>query len=135
MARPNRNNVDYFPFLCKEGKSIYYIEHKYGNDGYATWIKIIRTIAITDFHFLNLKNETEIMYLSAKCKITEILLIEIITDLTNLGEFDADLWNDHRIIYSPKFIDNIQDAYDRRNTKCIDYNSLITYLKNFEIIK
>lgn len=33
MARPQRNNVDYFPFFCKEGKSMFYIEQKYGNDG------------------------------------------------------------------------------------------------------
>ena len=42
MARPERNNVDYFPFLCKEGKAMFYIEQKYGNDGYATWIKLLR---------------------------------------------------------------------------------------------
>ena len=33
MARPERNNVDYFPFLCKEGKAMYYIEKKYKNKG------------------------------------------------------------------------------------------------------
>ena len=40
MARPTRNDVDYFPFMCKEGKGMYVIEEKYGNDGFATWIKI-----------------------------------------------------------------------------------------------
>lgn len=53
MARPERNNVDYFPFICKEGKAMYYIEQKYNNDGYATWVKLLRQLAVTNYHFLN----------------------------------------------------------------------------------
>ena len=26
MARPERNTVDYFPFMCDEGKKMFYIE-------------------------------------------------------------------------------------------------------------
>ena len=43
MARPERRNVDYFPHYLSEGKKMYLIEHKYGNDGYAVWFKVLET--------------------------------------------------------------------------------------------
>ena len=38
MARPERNSVDYFPFLCEEGNKMFYLEETYGNDGFATFV-------------------------------------------------------------------------------------------------
>jgi hypothetical protein len=134
MARPERNNVDYFPFICKEGKSMYYIEHKYGNDGFATWIKILRMLAVTDYHFINLSNDVELMYLAAKCKISEEILKNIIKDLCSLGEIDSTLWNENKILFSQKFIDNIQDAYNKRNNKCITLEGLRVHLLSLGIL-
>ena len=57
MARQEQNNVEYFSFLCKEGKAMFYIEHKYGNDGYATWIRILRKLGVTYYHYLKLSEE------------------------------------------------------------------------------
>ena len=54
MARPERNNVDYFPFSCEEGEKMFYIEQTYGNDGFAVFVKILRELARKDFHYLNL---------------------------------------------------------------------------------
>lgn len=133
MARPERNDVDYFPFLCKEGKSMYYIENKYGNDGYATWVKLLRQLATTNYHYLNLSNEADLMFLASKCKISEEKLQEIINDLCKLGEFNRLLWDGYRIIFSEKFIDNIQDAYSRRNNKCINYDGLCKHLLSLGI--
>lgn len=124
MARPNRNDVDYFPFICKEGKGMYYIENKYGNDGFATWVKILRQLATTNYHYLNLSNESDLMFLASKCKVTEQKLEEIINDLCKLGEFNKELWDGNKILFSEKFIENIQDAYKKRNNKCVDLDSL-----------
>lgn len=128
MARQEQNNVDYFPFLCKEGKAMFYIENKYGNDGYATWIKILRQLAVTNYHFLNLSDYSELMFLSSKCKISEKLLTEIITDLANIGEFNKELWDQNKIVFSEKFIENIRDAYSRRKNDCINMNTLCIHL-------
>ena len=46
MARPNRNDVDYFPLYCKEGKTMHFIRKKFGNDGYVVWIRTLRALAI-----------------------------------------------------------------------------------------
>ena len=69
MARPERNNVDYFPFYCEDGQKMFYIEQQYGNDGFATFIKILRELTKKDYHFLHLDKASE-MFLSAKCKVS-----------------------------------------------------------------
>lgn len=135
MARPERNNVDYFPFICKEGKTMYYIEEKYGNDGFATWIKILRQMAVTDYHFLSLSKKVDVMFLSSKCKVSEQVLISIIDDLAEMGEFEHDLWFESKVLFSVKFIDHIKDAYIKRNNKCITLEGLLTLLSSLGIRK
>ena len=134
MARPERNNVDYFPFLCKEGTAMFYIEQKYGNDGFASWIKILRQLAVTNHHYLNLNNKAEFMLLSSKCRVSESVLNEIINDLCELGEFDKELWS-NKIVWCQKFIDSIQDAYNKRNNKCITLDGLRLLLISLGVLK
>ena len=135
MARPEKNNVDYFPFLCKEGKAVFYIETKFGNDGYASWVKMLRELAVTDFHFLDLSDQTKWMYLSAKCKVSEDVLESIINDLCLLGEFDKILWHEFKIIWSDKFVFNVTEAYKKRNNECINRESLLHHLDGLGIRK
>lgn len=135
MARPTRNDVDYFPFMCKEGKGMFVIEEKYGNDGFATWIKILRSLATTNFHYLNLSDPSEKMFLSAKCKISQSVLESIVDDLINLGEFDKELWRDFSILYSEKFIESIEDAYKKRNNSPLTKNQLLDHLSSLGVIK
>jgi hypothetical protein len=123
MARPERNTVDYYPFFVGEGKKMFFIEKKYGNDGYATWIKIIDKLCTTEYHYLNLNSEEEIMFLAAKCNIDEDRLISIIGDISKLGKFDKELWS-HRVVWCQDFINSIQDAYKKRNNNCITFDGL-----------
>lgn len=133
MARQQQNTVDYFPFLCKEGEAMFFIENKYGNDGYATWIKILRQLAVTNYHYLNLSEFKTRVFLSSKCKISEDKLIEIITDLSNIGEFSNELWTQNKIVFSEKFIENIKDAYSRRKNECINMHTLCIHLDGLSI--
>jgi hypothetical protein len=133
MARQQQNTVDYFPFLCKEGEAMFYIENKYGNDGYATWIKILRQLAVTNYHYLNLSEYKSRAFLSSKCKVSEEKLIEIITDLCFIGEFNKELWEQNRIVFSEKFIENIKDAYSRRKNECVNMFTLCVHLNAMNV--
>lgn len=135
MARPERNNVDYFPFMCEDGNKMFYIEETYGNDGFATFVKLLRELAKTNYHFLDLSKPTTLMFLSAKCKVSKETLLSIINDLVDLGKFDATLWNENKVIWCQDFIDSIQDAYIRRNNKCITYDGLLLHLISLGIRK
>lgn len=133
MGRPESNTVDFFPHKISSGKKMFFIEQKYANDGYAVWFKVLEKIAETENHFLNLNEEEEIMYLSAKCNVEENRLIDIINDISRIGGFDKNLWNS-KIIWSEKFYQEIQPAYRRRNSKCMDYQGLCIHLKSLCII-
>lgn len=135
MARPSRNNVDYFPFLCKEGKAMFYIETTYGNDGYATWVKLLRELAVANNHYLNLGDKVNLMFLASKCRITQETLLKILNDLSDLGEIDKELWEEAKVVWSQKFIDHIQDAYSKRSNKCIDLDSLRVLLLSLRVLK
>lgn len=135
MARPVRNDIDYFPHPVSHGKKMSYLEKKYGNDGYATWFKILEELGSTEFHYLNLSDEVQIMFLSDRCMISEEVLISIINDLVKLREFDKDLWENDKILFNEKFIESIKDAYKKRNNKCVDKKSLLTLLQGLGIRK
>jgi len=135
MARPERNNVDYFPFYCEDGNKMFYLEETYGNDGFATFVKLLRELAKTNYHYLDLSKPTTLMFLSAKCKISKETLLMIIKDLVELGKFDSVLWNENSIIWCQDFIDSIQDAYNKRNNKCITYDGLLLLLISLGVRK
>jgi len=134
MARPQKNTVEYFPHLLSDGKKMFFIESRYGNDGYATWFKILEKLATSENHYLNLNTEEEVLYLASKCFIDESRLILIINDLVKVNVFDAELWQ-NKIIWCPVFIDSIRDAYKKRNNKCINLEGLRILLTSLGILK
>ena len=134
MARPQRYNVDYFPHLLSDGKKMFYIEQKYGNDGYATWFKLLEKLAETDNHFLNLNDETEIMYLSAKCRIDNETLLNILDDLAKLNAINREMWS-LKIVWSDKFTESIRDAYSKRSNDCLSLEGLRSHLRGLGILK
>lgn len=135
MARHQKNTVDYFPFICEDGKKMYYIEETYGNDGFATFVKILRELAKTEYHYLDLSKNTTLMFLSAKCKISKETLILIINDLVDLDKFNLMLWQENRVIWCQDFIDSIQDAYFKRKNKCITFEGLLLLLESLGVRK
>jgi hypothetical protein len=135
MARPQRNNVDYFPFYCEDGKKMFYLEETYGNDGFATFVKLLRELAKTEFHYLDLSKNTTTMFLSARCKVSKETLESIIKDLVELEKFDSVLWNENRIIWCQDFVDSIQDAYSKRSNDCITYEGLLLLLQGLGVRK
>ena len=128
MARPERKTVDYFPFYVEEGQKMFYIEETYGNDGFAVFLKILRELAKVENHYLDLSKPTQLMFLSAKCKVSKEVLEAIIKDLVNLEKFDTELWNECNIIWCQDFVDSIQDAYRKRNNLCMTKQGLSSLL-------
>lgn len=129
MARPERNTVDYFPHYISDGKKMFTIEKKYGNDGYACWFKLLEALAKTNNHWLNLNDDSELMYLASKCNVEEQIFVNILNDLARLEEIDSQLWKS-KIVFSQKFVDSVNDAYKRRSNECITYSELLNELES-----
>lgn len=128
MARKERNDIDYFPHPVNHGKKMFYLRDKFNNDGYAVWFMLLEQLGKSNYHYLDLKDDIQLMYLSSEFKVDESLLIEIINVLVKFNEFDNQLWENERILFNEKFIENISDAYKKRNNECVNKNSLLLLL-------
>jgi hypothetical protein len=128
MARTARNNVDYFPHEAIHGKKMFIIENTYGNDGYAVWFKMLEQLGKNDYHYINIKDDMQKLYLASVFKVSEELMVKIITDLAKIGAVNKDLFEDHGIIFSEKFVESIEDAYKRRNNNCVTLKHLCLHL-------
>ena len=51
--RPKKAIVDYFPHFVSHGKTMFTIEMKYGNDGYAFWFKLLEILGSTENHYID----------------------------------------------------------------------------------
>jgi len=113
MGRPIKNTVKYFPHSCTHGKTMFIIESKYGNNGYAFWFKLLEKLGSAENHFIDLRDEIELEYLAAETKFPAEETQNILDLLSRLNAIDRELWK-HRIIWCQKFVDNIAEAYRKR---------------------
>ncbi len=113
MARPKKQTVDYFPHNCKHGKTMFILEQKYGNDGYAFWFKLLELLGSSEGHYLKLRNPADWEYLTATTRLQSETCEEILNLLSILEAIDADAWQ-QRIVWCDKFVENIKEAYRNR---------------------
>lgn len=113
MARPHKQTVDYFPHSCISGKTMFTLESKYGNNGYAFWFKLLELLGSTEGHFYDYNNPADWQFLIAKTHVNEDTANDILQTLIDLNAIDKELAT-HKIIWCQHFIDNIADAYKRR---------------------
>lgn len=117
MTRPRKNTVDYFPHYTFHGKTMFIIEQRYGNDGYAFWFKLLETLGATEGHFIDLNDSVSFEYLRSIIRREEGFVTEILNLLSKLDAIDSELWKS-KIVWSQHFVDGISDVYTRsRHTK------------------
>lgn len=113
MARPIKQTVDYFPHFVKEGKTLFILERKYGNDGYAFWFKLLELLCDSDGHFYDCKNPSAWEFILAKTHVNSEKAEQIITTLVGIGKIDAELWAE-KVIWVDSLIENLSFFYERR---------------------
>ena len=113
MSRPAKAVVDYFPHSCNHKKTMYILESKYKNDGYAFWFKLLEILGQTENHFYNCNVKSNWEFLLAKTLVNDDIANDILDTLSELDAIDPELWQ-QKIIWCQNFIDNIKDVYKRR---------------------
>jgi len=116
MARPRKATVDYFPHDVSHGKTMFILESKWGNDGYAAWFKILERLGESDNHVLDVNDPAEFSYLAAYCRVTTETLTDILNECSALNAIDRDFWR-KKLIYSQNFVNRVRDAYRKRTNK------------------
>lgn len=124
MARPERHDIDYFPFYVKEGRTLFILENKYGALGTGVFTNLFRFLSKTPDHHFQVVTESDQLYLTANLKCDLEIGMEIIEVMVTTGKLDKDLWEQKRVIASVDFLESIKDAYKKRNSKCIEISSL-----------
>jgi len=125
MARPERHDVDYFPFFVKSGKTLDFLELKYGPEGTGYFTNILRFLSQTPDHYYCIKDETEKMVFLSRIKSTdEQKTMDIIEIMIKTGKLDKELWEKHRVLASEDFLKSLESAYDKRNNKIITIDEI-----------
>jgi len=127
MARPTKAIVDYFPMDCAMSDSLKIIESKFGNDGFAFWVKLLQKLGRTENHFIDCRNISKWKLLSAEMLVDEDKCMQILKELSELGCIDSEMWN-NKIIFSQKFINGLADVYKRRNVNLLQKNDICKLL-------
>ncbi len=117
MTRPKKQTVDYFPHLCTHGKTIFIIEQRYGNDGYAFWFKLLECLGNSEGHYLDLNIPAQLEYLRSLIRREECFVFEICDLLSRLEAIDSQLWDSSKVIWCQNFVDNIADVYTKNRHK------------------
>lgn len=115
MARPTKETVDYYPHFVKGGRTIFILESKYGNDGYAFWFKLLEILGDAEGHYYDCSVPNNWAYLLAKTRCSEDTAKDIINTLLTLGKIDSELWESKQVIWCQHFVDNLSSVYKRRN--------------------
>jgi hypothetical protein len=113
VARPNKTGVDYFSHDTASGKTIFTLESKFGNDGYAFWFKLLETLGSQDTLSLDCNNLPDWEYLIAKTRVSEITATEILDTLARINAIDVELW-DQKIIWVQKFAERLTPVFKKR---------------------
>lgn len=126
MARPKKQKVDYFPHYCLHGSTMFILEQKYGNDGYAFWFKLLEYLGQEAGHYLNFNCEMKWEFLQAKTRLSGDICEEMLNLLSKVGAIDPELWA-QKIVWSQNFLDGISVVYKNRR---VEIPSKPTFLRD-----
>lgn len=113
MARPIKDSIEYFPHFINAGRTVFILENKYGNDGYAFWFKLLEILGASDKHYYDCSDKNNWEYFLAKTRCSNKMALEIINTLISLGQIDAELW-ENKILWCQGLVDNLSGLYARR---------------------
>lgn len=119
MGRLPKKGVDYFSHdIGASGRpTLYTIQERYGNDGYALWFKLLEYLGSTENLTLDSNNTPEWLYFIAYAKVQEDKAREILDMLALTGAIDKDLWLEHGVIWSDNFVVRVSEVFRRRGAE------------------
>ena len=126
MARPMRRDADYFPFICKEGKTFSILRNRFPLEGIGFFTELCIILTTTPDHNIQLKTDVDFEYLCSKMKCEKDKATAIIEVLLMTGKIHKELWEKANVIVIPDLLDSLQDAYLKRETDIITINQIVS---------
>lgn len=125
-GRNEKHTVDYFPFYCKDGRTLFILESKYGCKGTGFFTNVMRFLCLTpDHHYCisNAKNgnssaiNTDRLYFFSRLHCDEESGMDMLNIMADSGKINKNLWLNHKIIFSEDLINSLSEAYRSRKNK------------------
>lgn len=116
MPKQAKFTVEYFSHDCGYRMTVFTLEQKYGNDGYALWFKLLETLGSARGHYLDFNKDVTLNFLASKAHIEKDMCLNILNDLSDLDAIDKELWGNYKVIWCQNFVDRLSKVYsDRRS--------------------
>jgi hypothetical protein len=113
MARHEKHTADYFPFVVKEGKTLFVLESQWGATGTGVFTNVLRFLCSTPDHHYSIKDPGDRLYFFSKLHIDEEVGLKILGAMAKTDKIDNFLF-DHDVIYCQNLVDSLKDAYRKR---------------------
>ncbi|MDD5065282.1 MAG: hypothetical protein PHQ35_11065 [Phycisphaerae bacterium] len=119
MARKQRFDADYFPFIAKDGRTLFLLESKYKCLGTGFFTNVLRLLTLTPNHHIRIVDESDRMEFFARVKIDDQSGAEMLEIMLKTGKLHRKLWEDYGVIYCPDLITSLGPLYEKRSNKII----------------
>ena len=126
MARPERKDVDYFPFYVKDGRTLFILESKYGCTGTGFFTNMMRFLCQTPDHHFCIADDADRLFFFSKTKCDEVSGTAMLDLMAKTGKIYAPLWVSSRVIVSPDLLESIKDAYVKRKNTIITLEEIVS---------
>lgn len=116
MGRSTKKGVDYFQHDTdsSEKTTLFALEARYGNDGYAFWFKLLEIMGKKETASIDCSDINEWFFLLHRVRMEEKQVREILDLLADLKAIDPPLWHDHQIVWSDNFVARLNVVYGKR---------------------
>ena len=115
MGRKSSNKAEYFFHYVSARKTIFILESRWKNDGYAVWFKLLEVLAASEGHFYDLNPPQNLEYFRAKMLVQDDIRADILDLLADLGNIDPVLYREHRILWCQALVDDLGETlYQKR---------------------
>jgi len=119
MARPEKHDVDYFPFYVKDGRTLHILEDRYGCTGTGVFTNILRFLCTRPDHHFSLEDEGDRLWFFSSIKCDEKIGLDVLSIMSKTGKIHRELWEQKRVIASQDLLDSVRDAYQKRKNECV----------------
>jgi hypothetical protein len=104
---------------ARSGKTLFILERRWGNDGYAFWFKLLELLTAAEGHYFSLKEPQNSEYFCARNNFSKanpaISGTEILDLLADLGKIDKELWVSCKVIWCQNLVDGLAETlYKKR---------------------
>ena len=117
QGRPESKNVPYFPHFVHESPGLRAIVRRHGNDGYASYYRLLEQVADAPFHRICLEDKYEWEDFIFRLGVSEEVGNDLINILIRKEQIDKDAWESKKILWMDDFIELLRPAWYKRDKK------------------